>query len=284
MLSEIKLRGRRSAPAQLQVTPQSLCIWQNGHWVCSGGGGSTPAPCDITSQTYATVPANTSRTTIGVGEQVKITTSGLGLSASGDGTLNGSTSPATLTAGAEAGTVTVSTGARGKICTANSLTFDVVSPSATLYYRTGGIAHSYSFADIGIKSNIYLSPDTVSFQNLSWEEVQAYYSANGTWACLQGLGHNPGGQTTVGTDVIGYGSQVNATDTAYSGNCSGVSQFQNSTETVNIPTQYMLTSGSSWYQIGTVAQTATDTTAGALSMTKDHSNGSTTVNSASSNY
>jgi hypothetical protein len=265
----------------------SLCYKNpNGPgWICSGRGSG--GPCDISSQTVATVPTDTSRTTIGVGEQVKITTTGFSLSASGDGTLNTSSSPATLTAGAEAGTVTVSTAGRGTTCSANSITFDVIAPSGSEYYRTGGIAHDYSFADIGIESNIFLAPDTVSFQFLTWEEVQSYASTNlnGSWGCLEGKPHNPGPAVAVGTDVIGQGSKVNTTDRAYTGSCSGVSQFLNSTLSWEIPTQYELTSGSSWYQINTVAQTASDTTAGALTMTKDdHSTGNTTVNSATSYY
>jgi len=97
------VRDYRSASAGVRVTPYSLC-WKNSRgWRCSGRSSGGAGPCEITSQTV-NPPAPQSRTTIGVGEQVTITTTdGYGFTVSGDGTLSlGTTNQTTLT-GADGG-------------------------------------------------------------------------------------------------------------------------------------------------------------------------------------
>jgi hypothetical protein len=142
-----------------------------------------------------------------------------------------------------------------------------------------------NIANVGIQTDIYLQPATVSFQYTYFLELNANAAANGTWTCLNGTGHSPNPtRISVGAETGGQGSQVNGSDTAYSGYCTGVSQLQNSTETFNIPTQYSVGSGGTLYTYVTVAQTASDTTAGALSMSKGGAVGNTTVAGASSGY
>jgi len=82
------------------------------------------------------------------------------------------------------------------------------------------------------------------------------------------------------TRTVGaYGTQMSGLDDADSGYCVGVAggQIQASTEIVNIPTQYELTSGGDWYPIGNVTQTASEDAEGDL--TKRLAVYSTTVSS-----
>jgi hypothetical protein len=168
---------------------------------------------------------------------------------------------------------------------ANSLAFTVIAPSGDANQKINGVYHTVNVANVGIQTDIYLQPATVSFQNTYFLELNANAAANGTWTCLNGTGHGPNPtRLSVGAETGGLGSEMNGSDTAYSGSCGGVSQLQNSTETFNIPTQYSVGSTGTLYTYTTVAQTATDTTAGALSMSKGGAVGNTTVSSASSNY
>ncbi|MGD0969737.1 MAG: hypothetical protein ABR949_15810 [Candidatus Aquilonibacter sp.] len=240
----------------------------------------------MSSQTFATEPTDTGRTTIGVGEVVTITTTGESLSASGDGTLSGGSSPATLTAGATGGTVTVSTPGRYQVCLANSLTFSVIPPSAVLYSAAdGNVFHTQNTANIGVLGNVYLQPDTVSFQYVQYEEVIANFTASGAWSCINGMPHTGASvPVQIGADVPGYGSELAGgyQDEAYSGSCTG-NQTQASSESVTYPGQYTL-NGGTFYPIMTITQTATETAAGAMTITKPQETGTTTVSSPSEGW
>lgn len=279
------IRNYQNSTGKTVVTPQSLCVRQpGGGYKCSG---EDDEPCGITSQTTATEPGDTTRTTIGVGEQVVITTNGSSLNISGggtDGTLNGGSSPATLTAGAVAGTVTVTTPGRYQVCLTRSITFSVIAPSAAIYtnYDTS-VYHNQGFADIGVYSWIWLAPATVNFYSVTYEEAApAYYSANGTWACVSRTPDPGAGNPISATDIIGSQGTETAVDHAYSYWCSG-NQDQTSSETLNEQTQYF-TDGSGWNPINIVTTDATATTGGVLSITKSQSTGTTTVTSATSKY
>ena len=256
-----------------RITPQSLCVWQNGHWNC--GGSSTQNPCDITSTTYATSPANRSRTTLGVAEQVTLTTT-LGfywsISSDNGSALSASTgSSVTLTAGSAAGSATITLRPLRSLCTESQMPFQIIAPSYTSYYAASK-RHLQGYTDVGALSNVYIGPDTVSFENIWFDEADAYYSATGVWyPCFNGHDHEPGPiAIKVGSEVPGYGSELSggAQDTEDTGACTG-NQLVNSSESVNIPTQWSAY-GSGWNLINVVTQSATGTTAGAASITKDH--------------
>jgi hypothetical protein len=226
------------------------------------------------------------RTTIGVGEEVTITTTdGYGFSSAGDGSLSvGTANQTTLTAGQVAGTVTVTVNAHGRICTANSLTFSVVAPSGKYYVHTGGVYHTANRPDVGIKTNVYLQPDDVSFQFI--QEQEGYDStyntpANSVWRCF--TAHNPApGWIQVGADVVGYGSYV-GTDTAYSGDCEYPPPFPASQEIDNIPSYYQA-GGIKEGPFANVLQEASLDGAGNLNEQKGNASGGTTVTSGSSGY
>lgn len=136
-----------------------------------------------------------------------------------------------------------------------------------------------------MQSDIYFGPATVSFYNIQWEEVQAYFTTSGAWTCWNGYPHEANGPVPlqVGPTVNSYGSQIEGYDTAYSGNgCSGVNQIQTSSEYVYIPVDYG--TGAVWYLVQNVNQSASETSTGGLSEVKTQASASTTVNSPKSCY
>lgn len=271
-----------------RIAPDSLCYQgPDGNWICGGGGGSTGEPaCTITTQTVATTPINRSRTTIGVGEEVTITSNGLGITVSSDNssTLDTHTSPATLTAGAQAGSATVNVGARNNICSANSVQFTIIAPTTTYHNWDNNVAHDQGYADIGKWSGVFFAPDSVSFMNVWMQELSGSVSVNGTWYC--DTTHNPTPPIKAATYVAGSGWQIGR-DTASFGYCYDTQyssgQYMNSTATVVIPTQYSL-DDTSWTTVNTVTQYATDDTSGNMTISKDSMSGSTSVNSTNSGY
>lgn len=140
-----------------------------------GGGTQPPTPpaCDISEATVAEAPLPRNRSTLGVGEEVQLSSSdGSTWSVSGAGTLD-TTSGGTvlLTANDSPGTATVTVSATG--CVAATVTFKVIQPSNLLYVAINGIFHTQGLADIGMQANVYFQPDSVSFQRLAWLEQDA---------------------------------------------------------------------------------------------------------------
>lgn len=278
------IRNYQGSPPPAKITPQSLCIWSNGRWVCSGGGSTTKDPCDITWQTYATSPVNRSRTILGVEEQVALTTTTgtfWSISTNNGSTLSGSSGQSvTLTAGNAAGSATIklSGGAR---CTTSEVSFQIIAPSVTSYYPASK-RHDQGYADVGALANVYVGPDTVSFENIWWDEAQAYFSASGVWySCSNGKPHEPGPTAVkVGSEVPGYGSELTGfQDLEDTGACTTGNQLAGGSESVTIPTQWQ-TYGSAWNLIQNVQQTASANTSGAATLTKDHVTESANLNDA----
>lgn len=254
-----------------------------------GGGGGTPPtpappPCAITSTTAATTPPNQARTTIGVGEVVFLLSDGNTWSVTGDGTLSStSTSDTTLTAGATAGQVTVGASG-GSSCAANSMTFTVIAPSGTSYIRTGGIRHTQGQDDIGMKADVGILPDSVSFRGVYWLERDAPATASGTYSCNNGQGHSPNPTPIkVGDEVPGRGSDVGV-DTIYFPGCPNVNPLGDGSIAISIPDVYSIGSGGAQTMYATIIQSATSSTAGVLSLAKGGATASTNVSSPSSNF
>jgi hypothetical protein len=211
---------------------------------------------------------------------------GVGWAITGDGTLSGITSPVTFTAGGTPGTATVIVGGHGIICTASSIIFTVIAPSAVANYNIDdNVNHNEGLADIGFKMYVYEMPNTVSFYNAYVQEAQAPVNASGIYACMDGKPHeSPGPIPAPGTTNVGiYGTQMNAVDTSYSSYCTG-DQLLGGTESVSIPTQYAASPGGPWTTVTTISVNSTATTAGALNRTKDHAHGTKMVSDPSSAY
>jgi hypothetical protein len=260
---------------QVRITPQSVCYL--------GTPCTDFIPCDISSQTVATMPPNSDRTALGVGEQVTLTTTtGSIWTKTGNGSLSGSTGTSvTYTAGPTAGSATVVVVGRLRSCTAASTIFTIITPTVS-HYNILQTYHSLGYADVGFETNIYEGPNNVSFYNTYTQEAPATYSASGVYGCWNGTAHQAGRPVPATPTVGAYGTETLGTDTSISAYCTGpnyVNQYQDGSMTINIPNQYSVGGPGPWYVINTIAAVTNATAAGVLSRTKDHASWNTTVGS-----
>jgi hypothetical protein len=245
-----------------------------------GSGGSGNQLCKVKSITGAQTPPDRGRTTIGVGENVELQGTGTNWSVSGDGKLS---SGNILTAFGKAGNITaINSGG----CEGTGIDFIVITPTNAVYLNIGTpTEHHKGEADIGMYTQTYLEPDTVSFRNAMFQEKDADFVASGGWLCWNGHPHQKKYYPQkVGDDVFGTGSLVLAFDSDYQANCTG-NQFQQSSASVKIPYQYTLQSGGNWSDFGTsVTQNANETAAGNMTISKSEASRQTTVNSPNSTW
>lgn len=241
-------------------------------------------PCSIQSQTVATSPANVTRTIIGVGESVVLTSADGTVWSNQGGTLVTTGGGATFTAGPTQGSAVVSV--TGPNCSNNSISFTIIRPTGLLYQRFGNVSHTKGQPDIGMEARLYLQPDTVSFQNLFQGERDSTGAATGVWKCFNGTSHKPNPTPLqVLPDVPGFGSLVIKADDINSGTCPGYkSPFAASTEDDDITDYYTVSLTGFKYNFTLVLQSANLTAKGALSIKKGAATGSTTVKSTSSVY
>jgi hypothetical protein len=237
--------------------------------------------CEIRSETVATSPQNTDRKILGVGEEVNLTFDGGDSSTTwqleGPGTLtpavqnalyaadDGSTGAATITATADS-------------CKKpGTIKFTVIAPSRVVMQNPqNNYSHTQGYPDIGFDASpIYIGPDTVSFQNVFFQEVNVPVTATGIYEPINGQEHCgsglcPGWYGT-STVVSGLGTQVNNTgtgnpgdDCVYSGLPAGISsssKFPPGEVRVSIPWQWFL-DGTSPVTFLNVVQTETLATNG----------------------
>jgi hypothetical protein len=224
-----------------------------------GGGpgpGPSPAPspsptpsASITSQTFATEPADRSRSTIGVGEPVKLTFSGADAHwtiSGGAGKLDSTTGKVVdYTASITKATETI-TAVDTKTSATATITFDVIRPSGLLFERVPGTGndpepdyyHHKDWPDIGFAAAVYLQPDTVSFQYISVREHDADYSATGYYAWENGQSHDPTKDPEDVTSLVpGKGWLLEHHDSIWSGRKQGPA-FTPGHESVVIPWEY----------------------------------------------
>lgn len=249
-----------------------------------GGPQVQPMPtCSIEATTLAATPLPRNRSTLGVGEQVSLSSvDGSTWTVNGDGTLSAATGGAiTFTAGDIAGTATVGVSAQG--CLTKTATYTIIAPSGLLFVPVNGIKHTKDFADIGMQANVYLQPDSVSFKGIAYLEADALATATGVYACLNNQGHNPNPNPLIGQndDIVGLGTPI-STDTIESGSCSG-DQLVDGSVSVNIPQIYMVGLGGVRHTISVVQHIAS-ASGGALNIRKGAASRSTNVSSPTSGY
>jgi hypothetical protein len=192
-------------------------------------GGPSPQPsasprASITSETVAEDPSDRTRTTVGVGEVVKLTFSGASAtwSLEGDGgTLVPSGKTATYTASLHDAIETVHAVDTMTHATAE-LTFTVIEPSGLLFVRVPGspsfIYHHQGWPDIGYAAEVYVQPDTVNFDAIRVREEDATYSADGYYHWEDGKSHEPWPQPMGFSELVpGKGWLLADKDDVYSG-------------------------------------------------------------------
>jgi len=205
----------------------------------SGGNGNAPGSwvsngCSITSQTVAQQPPDIHRTTLGVGEVVSLALMG------GDGSttweLKGAGNLAELSgadvmymASGSPGEVEIT--AKANTCSSSpSIKFNVIAPSTVVMQNSmssgNNYCHTRDHPDLGFVTNVFIGPDTVSFENVSFQEVNGLFTVSGVYGCEKGEFHCPNGCSPVSalqnTVLPGKGTQLDGMDTVYSGDPAAI--------------------------------------------------------------
>jgi hypothetical protein len=152
--------------------------------------------CSITSQTVATSPSDRSRTQLGIGERVNLAFTGSDAKWTliGEGQLPGSGNDVVYAAGAHPGSVTIIARDGRASCSAQKV-FSVLAPSK-VRMRKDVTEHTRGRPDIGMWADIFIAPDTVSFEFLDVSEQESTWTGSGVFAAAQGQGHKlPGGES-----------------------------------------------------------------------------------------
>jgi outer membrane protein OmpA-like peptidoglycan-associated protein len=211
---------------------------------------AAPVPPSITSETVLTSPGSRARTSIGVGEDVKLTHS-LGSAAwvTTAGTLSSNKGAGViLTAPDTKQTVTVSAGGA-------TIVFRIIAPTdVSMTKITNTIKHNLNKPDSGILADVFLLPDSVNFRNVTYRELDVVGVPNagaGAYSCntFKGGHCTPAGLTPCGdkflttTVVAGKGTKSVLGDCAYSGHCGGSPPFTPGFIIVVIPYEYKVGAG-----------------------------------------
>jgi hypothetical protein len=201
-----------------------------------------PAAATITSDTLATQPGAPTRTTIGVGEDVRLTYSaGDTKWATTAGTLSAAKGASViLTAPDTAKNVTVTAGTA-------TITFTVIAPNMVTMERLPDtdVSHTKDRPDSGIQTTSFLGPDTVNFYNTMHREVNVNSEADGVYKPLDGKGHDAHPKTIgTTTDVVaGKGTRTLAKDKACSGDPGTPAPFVFGSILYVIPYEYQVNGG-----------------------------------------
>jgi hypothetical protein len=262
----------------------------------SGAGSSVAGPnqscalkCKITSKTDASVPKDRARTTVGVGEKVKLTFSpgSASWTASGGKLSSKSGSSVTFTAPDRAASVTINASGGGCKC---SITFKVIEPTGMQMERVPGshVWHTKGIPSVGFHANIYIVPATVSFENIEISEDDCTGAVTGYFVgtTLDGLhhaGHGAGTWVTVGTVKAGKGSRVDGQDTIQSGYCNFGTPYKNGTFDWPIPWKFRVGGGGA-KKFFTAHQRFTINASGDMMASKGGASANAKLNDATSGY
>ena len=155
-----------------------------------------------------------------------------------------------------------------------SKSLTIVAPSAGYARKqpTSGIRHDQYWWSCGFLGDLYVLPDDVSFNNLFFKEEEVGATANGWLSFLNNQGHFPGGAVRIGFGNISIGARVIGDDQIFSGKYDDVHHGAYANGNVNwpIPWKYSVDSVS-WNSITTVNQTASSTSTGRCTISKDGS-------------
>lgn len=242
-----------------------------------------PVPV-ITSETVVTSPGSRARTTVGVGEEVNLTHSSGNVAtawATTAGTLSANVGATVLFSAPDtAQTVTV---------TADTATIDftIIAPDDVHMDNVGGsVKHHLNLPDSGILADVFLLPDNVNFNKVTYRELDVVgIATSGAYSCntfkgghCSPAGLGPCGDKSLTTTVIaGKGTKSVLGDCAYSGHCGGLPPFAPGIIGLFIPYEYKVGTGS-FRRFATVFQVhSLGADASTLTTRKAGANGSTTV-------
>lgn len=179
-------------------------------------GSVSPVVLRLDSTTVATQPAERSRKTVGVGEEVTLTLEPTSLSPvtwsiSGEGALDSSSgNPVTFTAHDRESTATIIATYAGFTC---SVSFTVIQPSGVLFENVapiggGGTPPTQTWIGFQYKAGVYIQPDTVNFYNIKLYESNATAQTTGYFADKDIPDHSPNGPHDVAGYTSGKGSSM----------------------------------------------------------------------------
>jgi hypothetical protein len=238
-----------------------------------------PGHLKLKSKTVATSPPNRARITIGVGERVQLTATGatgvVNWQTTGHRPLSATAGPiVTLTGNgrAESGVIIL---AEDSDCGCNeALIFNVIEPKGVVMEQIGGTFHIQALPTVGIQTNIFITPNTVSFKNIEVVENDCESKVDGFFlgTALDGVhhaGHGAGSPVSVGDCVPGKGSQVGGHDTASTGGSVAAiaKPFSDGTFDWPIPWAFRVQHGD-WKVFTTVHQDFTINAAGDMTVSK----------------
>lgn len=209
----------------------------------------TPAPSTspaafITSQTVSTEPANRTRLTVGVNEQVRLTFSGASADWSisgGSGTVSSPGKTSLYIASQTPATETITAVDQTTHATA-TITFDVIAPSGLLFeVVTPGsqVHHHQGWPDVGFSAKVYLQPDTVSFAYIGVREGNAKFVATGYYSFDNGESHSPSPTIEIPIKLVpGKGWELPEEDDVWSGRQPAPKPYQPGYVSAYIPWEY----------------------------------------------
>jgi hypothetical protein len=244
-------------------------------------------PGRIISKTVQSSPSPRTRTTVGVGEEVRLRyTGGSTTWTASGGTLSAHTGASVLFTAPDTGmSVTITAGTA-------SLVFTVLAPSGVFMDRHGAMKHTFNQPDSGIRMRPYLLPDTVNFYRVIYHEMDVPFVATpGVYSCNPGKGGHCGAGgggvpcpdlSVSNTVVAGKGTRTVLDDCAYSGHCGTPPPYAPGTLLGSIPHEYKVGSGS-FHPFAPVLQKHSLKADGVtLTTEKNGASGSTTVSSPTS--
>lgn len=225
---------------------------------------STPR---ITSETVAMTPFNRDRKTVGVGEEVTLTFSKgeASWSLSGrydsavirpsDGSVEPMTGSTITYTAASVPAVETITARSGR--SQASITFYVIAPSGLVNRRILSlpILHHSGRPDSGMQVESYVTPASVSFENINVIEREVGAIGTGVYEPFNGIGHDPNTVALpAGPVVPGLGSKMNWIDLCYSGDPRTNAPFVPGALVFKIPYEYQLRAGGDFHPFAIVTQ------------------------------
>jgi hypothetical protein len=201
-----------------------------------------------------------------------------------DGKVTPASGPATLlTAPDTKKKITVTAGTATK-------DFEVIAPTSVAMDREPGtgVFHTKDRPDSGIRTRVFLGPDTVNFNKARYRELDVAGTGTGHFSCNPAAGGHCGvggggpcpDKALTDSVVAGKGTQSLLGDCALSGDCCTAAPFAAGSVSVTIPYEYKVGAGAfrKFFDVPQAHSVAAD--GSTLASSKAGASGSTTVAAA----